>query len=114
MGKADVEISILTNATIMAGALLKADKNKQQEMLLQLKALESSVKHTQLDAHKNLKRFVLLTVAATIRYIYHGKQSDAKLAQRNGDKVASEFARLGRLAQRQERDVMLSGTRFSS
>lgn len=107
MGQADVEIRILTNATMMAGSLLKADKTKQQEMLLQLKALESAVKHTQLDAHKNLKRFVLMTVAASIRYIYSGKQSDAKLAHRNGDKVAREFARLRRLAERQERDVML-------
>ncbi|WP_427108658.1 hypothetical protein [Lysinibacillus xylanilyticus] len=102
MNNADKEAEILTNATLMAGALLKVDESKREAMLPKLKALETEVKATQLEVHKNLKRLVILTVNAAIRYGTSGKQSDAKLTRRHGKEVAKEFSRLKRLAQRKE------------
>lgn len=98
MNNADREIEILTNATLLAGALLNADERKRESMLPKLKVLENEVKMAQLDVHKNLKRLVIMTVNAAIRYSSSGKQSDAKLARRNGNEVAKELGRLKRLA----------------
>lgn len=100
MNNADREIEILTNATLLAGALVDADTNKREAMLPKLKALETEVKATQLEVHKNLKRLVIMTVNAAIRYGNSGKQSDAKLTRRNGNEVAKELGRLKRLAHR--------------
>lgn len=102
MNNTDREIDILTNATLLAGALLDADSNKRESMLPKLKALEIEVKATQLEVHKNLKRLVIMTVNAAIRYCSSGKQSDAKLTRRNGNEVAKELGRLKRLAHRKE------------
>lgn len=96
----DREIEVLTNATLLAGALLDADSNKRESMLPKLKAIETEVKATQLELHKNLKRLVIMTVNAAIRYCASGKQSDAKLTRRNGNEVAKELGRLKRLAHR--------------
>lgn len=104
MNNADKEVEILTNATLLAGALLKADASKREAMLPKLKALEMEVKATQLEVHKNLKRLVIMTVNSAIRYCSTGKQSDAKLTRRHGIEVANEFSRLKRLAQRRGRD----------
>lgn len=104
MNNADKEAEILTNATLLAGALLKADASKREAMLPKLKALETEVKSTQLEVHKNLKRLVIMTLNAAIRYGTNGKQSDAKLTRRHGNEVAKEFGRLKRLAQRRGRD----------
>lgn len=100
MNNTDREIEILTNATLLAGALLDADRSKREAMLPNLKAFEKEVKVTQLEVHKNLKRLVIMTVNAAIRYCSTGKQSDAKLTRRNGNEVAKELGRLKRLAQR--------------
>lgn len=100
MNNTDREIEILTNATLLAGALLDADTNKREAMLPKLKAIETEVKATHLDVHKNLKRLVIMTVNAAIRYCSSGKQSDTKLARRNGNEVAKELGRLKRLARR--------------
>lgn len=102
MNNTDREIDILTNATLLAGTLLDADSNKRESMLPKLKALEIEVKATQLEVHKNLKRLVIMTVNAAIRYCSSGKQSDAKLTRRNGNEVAKELGRLKRLAHRKE------------
>lgn len=102
MNNTDREIEILTNATLLAGALLDADSNKRESMLPKLKAIETVVKATQLDVHKNLKRLVIMTLNAAIRYCSSGKQSDAKLTRRNGNEVAKELGRLKRLAHRKE------------
>jgi len=100
MNNADREIEILTNATLLAGALLNADERKREAMLPKLKAIETEVKATQLEVHKNLKRLVIMAVNAAIRYCSSGKQSDAKLTRRNGNEVAKELGRLKRLAHR--------------
>ena len=104
MNNADREVAILTNATLVAGSLLKADASKRETMLPKLKALETEVKATQLEVHKNLKRLVIMTLNAAIRYGANGKQSDAKLTRKHGNEVAKEFGRLKRLAQRRGRD----------
>ncbi|KAB0442611.1 hypothetical protein [Lysinibacillus fusiformis] len=100
MSNIDREIEILTKATLLAGALLDAVTSKRESMLPKLKELEDEVKATQLEVHKNLKRLVIMTVNAAIRYCSSGKQSDAKLARRNGNEVAKELGRLKRLARR--------------
>ena len=100
MNNTDREIVILTNATLLAGAILSADISKRESMLPKLKAIETEVKATQLDVHKNLKRLVIMTLNAAIRYFSSGKQSDAKLTRRNGNEVAKELGRLKRLAHR--------------
>ncbi|QSB09318.1 hypothetical protein JTI58_20280 [Lysinibacillus fusiformis] len=102
MSNIDREIEILTKATLLAGALLDAVTSKRESMLPKLKELEDEVKATQLEVHKNLKRLVIMTVNAAIRYCSSGKQSDAKLTRRNGNEVAKELGRLKRLAHRKE------------
>ncbi|GED65135.1 hypothetical protein [Lysinibacillus fusiformis] len=102
MNKADKEIEVLTNATVLAGTLLTADESKREAMLPKLKALETEVKATQLEVHKNLKRLVIMTVNSAIRYCSSGKPSDAKLTRRHGNEVAKELGRLKRLAHRKE------------
>lgn len=104
MNNTDREIVILTNATVLAGALLDAEVSKRESMLPKLKAIETEVKATQLEVHKKLKRLVIMTVNAAIRYCSSGKQSDAKLTRRNGNEVAKELGRLKRLAHRKGRD----------
>ncbi|MGY3187151.1 hypothetical protein [Lysinibacillus sp. TE18511] len=104
MNNADSEVEILTNATVLAGSLLTADASKREAMLPKLKALETEVKATQLDVHRNLRRLVIMTVSAAIRYGTSGKQSDAKRTRKHGNEVAKELGRLKRLAQRRERD----------
>lgn len=102
MNNTDREIEILTNATLLAGALLDADERNRESMLPKLKAIETKIKATQLEVHKNLKRLVIMTVNAAIRYCSSGKQSDAKLTRRNGNEVAKELGHLKRLAHRKE------------
>lgn len=100
MNNADREIEILTNATLLAGAILNAEVSKREAMLPKLKVLENEAKATQLEVHKNLKRLVIMSVNAAIRYCSTGKQSDAKLTRRHGNEVAKELGRLKRHAKR--------------
>lgn len=99
------EIDVLQHATMTAAAALTATESQKQKTLALLKDYEVAVQDVKTDVHQRLKKDVILTIRAAIRYLTTGKQSDAKLTRRNGEKVAIEFGRLKRLAQRSERET---------
>lgn len=104
----DQEITLLTQATQMAGASLMAERNKRDDILVMLKIYESKVKLVSNPYHERVKKEVLLTLSGAIRFAYSRKQSHAKITRRHGLAVAKEFARLKKLAQREERYASVS------
>ena len=105
MNNANKEVDILTDATLLAGTVYRLENDEVRKKYLSLlRDAEAQAMETTLDAHKTLKRLVLLTVRSAIRLAEHGKQSDAKLTYKNGKAVGQELARLARLAKRRGRD----------
>lgn len=99
------EVDILTHAVMLAGSVVQADKAQQLKYLAQLKQSHELAQATTLEVHRELKRLALLTVSSAIRFVEKGKQSDAKLTMKNGQKAAKELGRLKRMAQRIEKAV---------
>lgn len=102
---ANNEVDVLTQALMLAGSVVQADKAQQLKHLARLKQSHELTQATTLEAHRELKRLTLLTVSSAIRFVKNGKQSDAKLTLKNGQKAAKELGRLKRMAQRREKAV---------
>lgn len=100
----DQEITLLTQATQMAGASLKVAPEKRDDILAMLKVFESKVREVSNPHHERVKKEVLLTIFGAINFAHSRKQSHAKITRRHGLAVAKEFGRLKNKALRTDRE----------